>query len=428
MNIRSRFLFAILMLPLQGAAGQTLNPPDLQLWLRERTEGTRHFLLIDVRTPGEHANGFIPGTDTLFPLQDFQMGKVQVPVDPKTDTVVVYCRTGHRAGIVQNLLKQQGFRFVFNGLGIVQWQGAGYPLIQGQRASQPPVFYTLRGEGAIGMLAQARTPRVWNAGKNMTYLTITPDGQKILASSPAEDRVYVLSALTGKPIQIIPVGKTPKGIKAGPNGQIALVAEEGNNTLGVIDLKTWQRIREIPVGTKPHNIVFNHTGTRAYVTVQGDDRIAEVDLQAFKVLRSINVDGAPHNLDITPDDQRLLVANMQSNDVAVIDLEAWKIIQRIPVSPGHHGVDITPDGRYALVTGIGADTLNLIDLKTLKRVKTVVVGKGPHGVRATPSGDRAFVALALQNEVVEVSLPDFKVVQRYPTKAGPFWITVQGNP
>ncbi len=424
-----KFLLAFVILPFVGVIhGQTLNPTELQQWLKDREQGTRHFLLVDVRTPAEYRAGFIPGTDTLLPLQDFQMGNVVVPVNPQKDTVVVYCRTGHRAGIVQNLLKKQGFRFVFNGLGIVQWKDAGYSLTTEKPPSVPPIFYTLRGMGAVGLLAKTRTPETWQAGKNMTYITVTPDGQTVLATSSAENKVYVFSTKDGTLLRTISVGKSPKGVKVSPNGKVALVAEEGDGTLGVIDLQTWKGVRTIPVGSQPHNIVFTPDGSRAFVTIQGDDAVVEVDLQGFKVERRLEIQGSPHNLDLTPDGRYLLTANRQRNDVAVVDVAKWKIIQRIPVSPGHHGIDVTPDGRYALVTGIGADTLNLIDLKALKRVKTVVVGKGPHGVRASPDGTRAYVAVAFTNEIVEVEIPSLRILRRYPTAEIPFWIAVPGNP
>ena len=417
-----------LLLGFIGTLGaQTLSPETLARWLQERDAGKRHFLLVDVRTPGEHARGFIPGTDTLLPLQGLRQGSLQVPADPATDTVVLYCRTGRRSGLAQAWLRSQGFRWVFNAQGIRQWQQAGYDLTLPNPGPSSRVFVTFRDAGAVAALIPGDSLSAWPAGAGMTYVSVSSDGQTVLATSSAENRVYAFSA-TGELLKIIEVGQTPKGIKVAPGDTLALVAEEGAGTVGVLDLHRWTRVAGIPVGTMPHNLVFSPDGQFAYVTVQGSNQIAEIRVAQQEVTRTLDLEGKPHNLDITPDGTRLLVANLQSNDVAVVDLQRWKVLRRIPVSTGHHGIDITPDGAYALVTGIGADTLNLLSLATLERIRAVPIGAGPHGVRADATGRRAYVALARQNEVVEVALPSLRVRKRIPAGPVPFWIAVPGNP
>ncbi len=115
---------------------QTLSPRDLSTWLEARNQGKRAFLLVDVRTPEEHREGFIPGTDTLIPMDRFFATDRPINLDPEQDTIVVYCRTGRRAGEVQKRLKELGYRWVFNALGVVQWvQSGGHLIRESGRAS-----------------------------------------------------------------------------------------------------------------------------------------------------------------------------------------------------------------------------------------------------------------------------------------------------
>ena len=111
---------------------QDLSPQALNGLLQARKEGKAHFVLVDVRTPQEHEAGFIEGTDLLLPLQVLQDHYTvlldSLKVDPAKDTVIVYCRSGHRAGIAKKILEEKGFKHVFNGGGILQWTRAGFEL------------------------------------------------------------------------------------------------------------------------------------------------------------------------------------------------------------------------------------------------------------------------------------------------------------
>lgn len=119
-----------LALPLWG---MDLTPGKLQELLQARKEGKAHFVLVDVRTPREHEAGFIEGTDLLIPVQVLEKQYTfltdSLQVDPEKDTVIVYCRSGRRAGVAKKILEGRGFRHVFNAGGILQWQKAGYDLV-----------------------------------------------------------------------------------------------------------------------------------------------------------------------------------------------------------------------------------------------------------------------------------------------------------
>ncbi len=69
-------------------------------------------VVIDVRTPQEFAAGHIAGAiniDHAVIGQEISAAKVA-----KGDTVILYCRSGHRAGIAQDTLKKMGYLKVEN--------------------------------------------------------------------------------------------------------------------------------------------------------------------------------------------------------------------------------------------------------------------------------------------------------------------------
>jgi len=86
-------------------------------------------LLLDVRTEGEYAEGHLEGS-TLININgpDFQQ-KIK-ELDPETP-VYVYCRSGARSGNAAKIMKQLGFKTVYNlEGGILAWQRSGKPVVR----------------------------------------------------------------------------------------------------------------------------------------------------------------------------------------------------------------------------------------------------------------------------------------------------------
>ncbi len=86
------------------------------------------FILVDVRTPEEHAGGFIPGTDFNIDFREmrFRHSELHANLD---EHIVVYCQSGHRSSIAAETLTGLGYKFVYNVAGSMNaWQGAGYPI------------------------------------------------------------------------------------------------------------------------------------------------------------------------------------------------------------------------------------------------------------------------------------------------------------
>ena len=70
-------------------------------------------LLIDVRTPGEVAEGTAPGSINI-PLQEAGNRLAEFPKDRD---LLIFCRSGKRSLAVANILIQNGYERVFNVVG-----------------------------------------------------------------------------------------------------------------------------------------------------------------------------------------------------------------------------------------------------------------------------------------------------------------------
>ncbi len=92
---------------------------------RKGAEAEIPFMVLDVRTPSEYAQGHIAGA-LLIPVQELANRLNEVPRDRQ---VYVHCKSGRRSERAAKLLAKNGYSRIENVLGgIVAWQDAGYPV------------------------------------------------------------------------------------------------------------------------------------------------------------------------------------------------------------------------------------------------------------------------------------------------------------
>lgn len=67
--------------------------------------------LVDVRTPGEFAEGSVPGAVNIpLDMIPYQLAKFK-----GKENIIVFCRSGMRSGQAKGILESNGFKNVVNG-------------------------------------------------------------------------------------------------------------------------------------------------------------------------------------------------------------------------------------------------------------------------------------------------------------------------
>jgi molybdopterin/thiamine biosynthesis adenylyltransferase/rhodanese-related sulfurtransferase len=104
----------------EAAADATISVATLEHWLKERENGERDFVLVDVREPNEYEINRIPGA-VLIPKGDFLNGSAleQLPPDKQ---IVMHCKTGVRSAETLAIVKGAGYGdAVHVGGGVAAW-------------------------------------------------------------------------------------------------------------------------------------------------------------------------------------------------------------------------------------------------------------------------------------------------------------------
>lgn len=106
-----------------AAADATISVTQLDSMLKERQEGTRDFVLVDVREPNEYEINKIPGS-VLIPKGEFLNGNAleQLPPVDSGKQVVLHCKSGVRSAEALAVVKGAGYDdAVHVGGGVVAW-------------------------------------------------------------------------------------------------------------------------------------------------------------------------------------------------------------------------------------------------------------------------------------------------------------------
>ncbi len=100
--------------------------------VKASSTNAKGFVLVDVRSPEEHASGMIPGTDLNIDFREIKARHRELGA--KTDDhIVVYCQSGHRSNIAAETLADLGYTHVYNVVGSMNaWTEAGFPVSPGR--------------------------------------------------------------------------------------------------------------------------------------------------------------------------------------------------------------------------------------------------------------------------------------------------------
>ena len=122
------FRFCLLVLSsllLQSCAtAQDIKPASLDSVMAQTT-----IQLVDVRTPEEFEEGHLKGA-LLIDVSEDDFAESIESLD-KEKPVYVYCRSGKRSSKAAGIMKEKGFKQVFNlDGGIEGWEEAGKPVVR----------------------------------------------------------------------------------------------------------------------------------------------------------------------------------------------------------------------------------------------------------------------------------------------------------
>ena len=97
--------------------------------LIQANAGNKDFVIIDVRTPDEYNGGHIENAVNV----NYNSGNFRDEISRfnKDRTYLIYCRTGTRSAGARDIMRELGFREIYNMAGgILDWTAKGLPVVK----------------------------------------------------------------------------------------------------------------------------------------------------------------------------------------------------------------------------------------------------------------------------------------------------------
>ena len=205
----------------------------------------------------------------------------------------------------------------------------------------------------------------------------------------------------------------------------------------------------------PHGIRVSPDGRYWYVSIAHGLPYGSVFKYATGDDVSVNDVQAglfPATMDISSSTGLMFVVNfnlhgdMEASTVSVIDTVSMIEVARIEQGMMPHGSRTSPDGMFHYSVGMMDDSLYEIDVMNLEIARTLHLTasdekpakmSGDHGhhmavvkptwVQPHPTKPLLYVALQGADQIVEVSLQDWKITRRFHTQKGPYNLAVTAD-
>jgi rhodanese-related sulfurtransferase len=111
--------------PAAKPAAASVTPMSQEQLLEHQAKHPQHLFVLDVRSPEEFKEGHVPGAVNV-PYDQIASRLADVPKDKD---VVLYCRTGRRAGIAAEVLQANGYTRLSHLEGdMTEWVEKGRPV------------------------------------------------------------------------------------------------------------------------------------------------------------------------------------------------------------------------------------------------------------------------------------------------------------
>lgn len=304
--------------------------------------------LLDVRTPEEFAEGYIPGAVNINYQEDDFAALAAKELD-KTHPVALYCRSGRRSAEAAAILAREGFSLYDLEGGILAWEKAGLPVTTGKT----DIYFTADGKKVTVEPLIHASLRIQYDGKE---IEIDPVGK-------LGDRTTDYSLLPKADIILVTHEHhdhlDPDAIKAlTKEGTIVIANPNSADILGYGEVMKNGDVRSFPGGIGVEAVpAYNISADRLQFHPKGRDNGYVLSLGDFRIYIAGDTENIPEMADLKDIDIAFLPCNLPYTMTPQQFIQAAEAVHPKVVYPYHFGTTdlssitpaLAPEGIYVRI-------------------------------------------------------------------------------
>ncbi|MEL6676305.1 MAG: cytochrome D1 domain-containing protein [Bacteroidota bacterium] len=234
----------------------------------------------------------------------------------------------------------------------------------------------------------------WVSNYKMYGLGFDNPGKDDCKQSPGYDHsfLYKINTYSLKIEGVIEVGCVPKYLTITPDGRRLIVSNWCSGDISIVDTETEREIERVSIGEYPRGIEVDSKGRYAYIAVMGDDRIAVLKLSDMSLSWIPQVGKRPRHLCMTPSDRYLYVSLSGEGAIAQIDMIKRAVIRKTNTGESPRSMTLSPDGLYLYVVNYLDNTISKLSALDLSLIETVKTNDKPIGITFDPLTRHVWVA------------------------------------
>ncbi|MDE3194963.1 MAG: PD40 domain-containing protein, partial [Acidobacteriota bacterium] len=121
---------------------------------------------------------------------------------------------------------------------------------------------------------------------------------------------------------------------------------------------------------------------------------------------------------LSPDGKTLYVTVAEDNFIAIFDVEKRAFTGRIATGVYPNRVAITPDGRTLVYSLMKSNAVGFADVASKREIGEVKASGPTMSLSLSRDGKLAYTGIQEQDKVVEISVPERRIVQEFATPKG----------
>ncbi len=220
---------------------------------------------------------------------------------------------------------------------------------------------------ALMMLASTATPAAARSNSEISERYLSPlemllsrDGRSLYVVCQSSDELRVVDVESGKVVNVVPLGRAPRGITLSPDGTQMYVTNSTDDTVSVVDAATLKVTRTLPTGFEPAGVVTDRTGETLYVANRLSGDISVIDVKTGQETKRLLAGRGASYLVRSPDGKFIYGTHIYPNagafrtppnsEITVIDTGRQTVVERMPLHnvAGVFHVALSADGRLGV--------------------------------------------------------------------------------